>query len=181
VPLGRAFLPSTGVVDAQVVVQARYVVPSGSTLTSRAPPFSLPLHAPPAWAPLSQPAVFITFPVRPLFAGSVFAIGVYAYSPQRCVNEFLLPFFFDPTVLRLDGGGENSALYSPGLLIQDKLAEGIFSLSVQSARSPSTCNVRRVSICPGPAWRRLTVTHADAKRIKSDALDKLFLTICSIM
>ena len=102
------------------------------------------LWSAPTYSPMTAAGVFLDFPVRAVLPGSTFSVPVYAYSPDKCVNEFLLPFAFDPASLRLFQGSENSALYSAGLLLEDKLDEGFFSLSVQSARSPSTCSRRRV-------------------------------------
>ena len=117
-----------------------------------ADPVVVQLSKAPVHSPLTAPGVFLVFPVRAVIPGSTFSVSVYAFSPQKCVNEFLLPFAFDPAALQLVQGQENSALYSVGLLLEDKLDEGVFSLSVKSARSPGTCSSRRVSGARGSLW-----------------------------
>ncbi len=131
--------------SAPVTIRVSYPRDDTRRITAAADPVVVQLSKAPVYSPLTAPGVFLVFPVRAVIPGSTFSVSVYAYSPQKCVNEFLLPFVFDPAALKLVQGQENSALYSAGLLLEDKLDEGIFSLSVKSARSPGTCSSRRVS------------------------------------
>lgn len=136
--------PPGGAVQTGAIV-VTITSPFGTAeISASSEPVAVELHPPPAWTPMASPGVFISWPVRAVLPGSSFTARVYAYSPDKCVNEFLLPVFFDPSHVSLDFAEENQALYSPAVKVEDRLGQGVFSLSVQSAKSPSTCSQRRV-------------------------------------